>query len=178
MTNKPFFLVSKARGQEKIFEFARYLSPEETFLSGLWPELTSAQRILASRKCFALLMKVQGKPTHLKRRGTCFDLSFTTSPVGAGIQPGPVALENDPDMIELNAILISLYNNILDLSFPDREKDAFRRQWAAEASLMMGEDNFNISSIQVNFSRLDEAMENGIKGKAHIHIDKTTIRKD
>jgi len=54
MTNKPFFLVSKARGQEKILEFARYLSPEETFLSGLWPELTSAQRILASRKCFAL----------------------------------------------------------------------------------------------------------------------------
>ncbi|KAN0089969.1 hypothetical protein V8E51_018548 [Hyaloscypha variabilis] len=90
------------------------------------------------------------KPTHLKRRGTCFGLSFTKSPVGAGIQPGP----------------------ILDLSFPDSEKDPFRQQWAAEASLTMGEDNFNISSIQVNFSRLDEAMENGIKGKAHIHIDK------
>jgi hypothetical protein len=40
MTNKPFYLVSHARGQQKILEFARYLSPTETFSAGLWPELS------------------------------------------------------------------------------------------------------------------------------------------
>lgn len=174
MTNRAFYLVSQARGQQKILEFARYLSPSETFSAGLWPELSSTQRTLANKKCLVLLKKSQGGSltSHLKKRGTCFDLAFTSCPGGAGIQPGPMALQNDSEMTGLNATLISLYNKILDLAFPDREKEAFAQSWAAEGSLTIGEDNVNVSSIQVNFSRLDEAMEKGLKCKAHIHIDK------
>jgi hypothetical protein len=83
-----------------------------------------------------------------------------------------MALQNDLEMTRLNATLISLYNKILELAFPGREKEAFAQSWAAEGSLTIGEDNVNVSSIQVNFSRLDEAMEKGLKCKAHIHIDK------
>jgi len=174
MTNKPFYLVSQARGQQKILEFARYLSPTETFSANLWPELSSTQCTLANKECLVLLKKSQGGSltSHLKKRGTCFDLAFTSCPGGAGIQPGPMALRNDLEMTGLNATLISLYNKILELAFPDREKEAFAQSWAAEGSLTIGEDNVNVSSIQVNFSRLDEAMEKGLKCKAHIHIDK------
>ena len=113
-----------------------------------------------------------GLSTYLEERGTCFDLGFTTCPGGAGIQPGRMALKNDPEMIELNRTLISLYNKVLNIVSPDREEGAFGRSWATNGSLTMGENNLHLSSFQANFSQIDEAMEKGLKCKAHIHIDK------
>lgn len=113
-----------------------------------------------------------GLSAYLRKCGTCFDLGFTTCPGGAGIQPGRMTLKNDPEIIELNRTLISLYNKILDMAFPDREEGAFERSWATNGSLTMGENNLHVSSIQVNFSQIDEAMEKGLKCKALIHIDK------
>lgn len=103
----PVYIVSEARGREKVLEFARYLSRKETFAEGLWSELKKAQRTFAHRKCIDKLMSAElGLSAHLKKRGTCFDLGFTTCPGGAGIQPGRMALKNDPEMIELNRTLI------------------------------------------------------------------------
>jgi hypothetical protein len=128
---------------------------------------------LADKKYIESLKNVQKcLSSHLKKKGTCFDLAFTACPGGAGIQPGPIALKQDPEMTELNSILISLYNKILNIAFPDREEGAFERSWATQGSLTIGEDNIHVSSIQVNFSRLDEAMEKGLKCKARIHVDR------
>jgi len=169
----PVYIVSQARGEEKLLEFARYVSPQTTFEAGLWPELMKAQRTLAHRKCIDKLMSAEvGLSAHLKKRGTCFDLGFTTCPGGAGIQPGRMALRKDPEMIELNRTLISLYTKILNIAFPDREEGAFERSWATNGSLTMGENNLHVSSIQVNFSQIGEAVEKGLKCKAHIHLDK------
>lgn len=173
LTELPVYIVSEARGKEEVLEFARYVSPQKTFEAGLWPKLKKAQRTLAHRKCIEKLMSAEvGLSAHLRKRGTRFDLRFTTCPGGAGIQPGRMALKNDPEMIELNRTLISLYNKVLNIVSPDREEGAFERSWATNESLTMGENNLHVSSIQVNFSQIDEAMENELKFKAHIHIDK------
>ena len=149
----PVYIVSQARGKEKVLEFARYVSPQKTFEARLWPELMKAQRTLAHRKCTNKLMSTEvDLSAHLKKRGTCFDLGFTTCPGGAGIQPGRMALKNDTEMIELNRTLISLYTKILNIAFPDREEGAFERSWTTNGSLTMGENNLHVSSIQVNFS--------------------------
>jgi hypothetical protein len=169
----PVYIVSQARDNEKVLEFARYVSPQMTFEAGLWPELMKAQRTMAHRKCINKLMSAEvGLSAHLKKRGTCFDLGFTTCPGGAGIQPGRMALKNDPEMIELNRTLISLYTKILNIAFLDRDEGAFERSWATNGSLTMGEINLHVSSIQLNFSQIGEAVEKGLEFKAHIHLDK------
>jgi hypothetical protein len=156
----PVYIVSQARGGEKVLEFARHVSPQITFEAGLWPGLMKAQGTLAHRKCIDKLMSAEvGLSAHLKKRGTCFNLGFTTCPGGAGIQPGRMALRNDPEMIELNRTLILLYTKILNIAFPDREEGSFERSWATNGSLTMGENNLHVSSIQVNFSQIDEAVQ-------------------
>lgn len=166
-------MVSRAEnGKKKTLEFARYISPVGTFEAGLWPKLGKAQQTLANKQCLQTLKKVQPNlAAHLDKRGTCFDLAFVTFPNGAGIQPGPMAKRNNPEMVELNSILIFLYKKLMKIAFPQWEKDAFKQSWASDASITI-DDNLDISSIQVNFSRLDQTLEKGLKCKAHIHIDK------
>lgn len=160
---------------------AQYFSPNANRESGLFEKMTTIRDHFLNANIQKEMRDVQISGHHAKR-GDAFDGSLSVQPTGVGIQLGRLAKEmpsNAPILKEIATLAAKL---ILQAN-PDiaDRNGVLLRHWAKNASITFGdEDNYGVSSFQVNCHGLDPAqkveqpamdLKNKIGAKGDFHTD-------
>lgn len=168
---RPGYMDSNAGRKPTTILFVKYMSPQETFDAGLWPDMILLQRILADPDFIAFLNQVDGSNEHDARRGSTYDIAFTFMP---GHQPSGIKLSkacrSGNETVRLaNVLLANLYTECIKAAgFQRKDKDSY----VINASVTIGLDsNTGATTVQVNYS-LPGTREEALKDKGKGHVDK------
>lgn len=179
MGDKPHYMEVKLRGgKEIVLPFARYFDPVRMQDIGVFDKLAEIQRMAFSTDFQPKLARVSKayNGSHEALKGTTYDLGATVQPGHGndGIQLGGLAKTNDPEIKHLNTLVSQVGSCMIKNAFPSTHSTAETRErrWIVDASLTIGhEDNHEVTSIQVNFSMLNQELVDAIKEVGKVHND-------
>ncbi|KAL5330556.1 hypothetical protein ACEPPN_000074 [Leptodophora sp. 'Broadleaf-Isolate-01'] len=177
MGDKPHFMETKVGNKNVVVPFARYFDPVRMEDIGVFDKLAEIQRI-AFRVDFqpklARILKAHNS-SHEKCKGTTYDLGVTVQPGHGndGIQLGGLAKSNDVEIKRLSTLVSEVASRMIKTAFKGfPTMEVLERRWIIDASLTIGsEDNHEVTSIQVNFSMLNQELVDAIKEVGKVHND-------
>ncbi|KAG4442007.1 hypothetical protein IFR05_002533 [Cadophora sp. M221] len=177
MGNKPHFMVTKVGNKNVVIPFARFFDPIRMTDIGVFDKLAEIQRIAFGADFQPKLARVSKahNSSHEKCKGTTYDLGVTVQPGHGndGIQLGGLAKSNDVEIKRLSTLVSEVASRMIKSAFKDfPTMEVLGRRWIIDASLTIGsEDNHEVSSIQVNFSMLNQDLVDAIKEVGKVHND-------
>ncbi|KAK0111028.1 hypothetical protein ONS95_001408 [Cadophora gregata] len=179
MGDKPHYMEVKLRsGKQVVLPFARYFDPVGMQDIGVFDKLAEIQRMAFQtdfRPQLARISKAHN-PSHEALKGTTYDLGATVQPGHGndGIQLGGLAKTNDPEIKHLTSLVAQVGSCMVKNAFPPTHSTAEirERRWMVGASLTIGhKDNHEVTSIQINFSMLNQELVDAIKEVGKVHND-------
>jgi len=179
MGDKPHYMdVTLKGGKQVVLPFARYFDPVHMQDIGVFEKLAEIQRIAFGTEFQPKLARVSKahNTSHEALKGTTYDLGATVQPGHGndGIQLGGLAKTNDPEIKHLSTLVSQVGSSMIKNAFPSTYSGAEvrERRWIIDASLTIGhEDNHEVTSIQVNFSMLNQELVDAIKEVGKVHND-------
>ncbi|CZT44327.1 uncharacterized protein RSE6_04480 [Rhynchosporium secalis] len=176
MSDKPHYMEIKVSRRNVTIPYARYFSPTRMQGIGVVEELAEIQRICFSQDFQPKLASISKAHCsgHEKLRGTTYDLGVTVQPGHGnnGVQLGGLAKANDEEIKRVSTLVSQVASRMIKSAFSTPSMDVLERRWVVDAALTIGsEENHQVSSIQVNFSMLDQELVDAIKEVGKVHND-------
>ncbi|KAL2065885.1 hypothetical protein VTL71DRAFT_3555 [Oculimacula yallundae] len=176
MGDKPHFMETKVSGKKVTIPYARYFGPNSMQHIGMLDELAEIQKLCFGEGFQPKLARIAKAHCsgHEKMRGTTYDLGVTVQPGHGndGTQLGALAKTNDDEIKRVSTLVSQVGSMMIKSAFSGPTMDVLERRWVVDASLTIGsEENHHVSSIQVNFSMLDQDLVDAIKEVGKVHND-------
>ncbi|KAH7333102.1 hypothetical protein BKA65DRAFT_374140, partial [Rhexocercosporidium sp. MPI-PUGE-AT-0058] len=176
MGDKPHFMETKVGNKKVVVPFARYFDPVRMQEIGVFDKLAEIQRIAFGVDFHPKLARISKahNSSHEKCKGTTYDLGVTVQPGHGndGIQLGGLAKSHDSEIKRLSTLVSQVGSRMIKTAFTSPTMAVLERRWIIDASLTIGsEDNHEVSSIQINFSMLNQDLVDAIKEVGKVHND-------
>ncbi|KAE9366423.1 hypothetical protein N431DRAFT_446585 [Stipitochalara longipes BDJ] len=158
----------------------KFILAEQNRRSGNWPDLLEIQKYLLEPSWKDNALAVQESPKdYLKKRGTTFDITFTTEPGNkpSGIHVSNIAQQASQAQDHCVRRLIKVMTAILEEHLHDKTSLKHRNiRWAVKASITAGnEDSRWLSHIQINVTKLEQDLGASLKRAGHAQFDKNDM---